>query len=420
MKKLLIFLSFLLSGITGIAQHVILTPTPQGYWNLNGNVTGASNWLGSSNNQPLIFKTNNTERFRIGSAGTFSFNTYSVNFGTGGTVLYTTGASSLYVPYTGATGSVNLGANSFSVGGTSTLSSTNVNGTLSVGSPTAIGTSSLVQMYVTKGTATVGVGALSNSISAIWVHSVTPSTNNYWIAAGTQTVTYNAPTNGTHQFYLNDATELLTMNVNSNKFQKPLRVGSATVPSATLDVTGTMSVSSTATITGAAKQTNTLNYEGNTTWNTNQTNTLTTGNSGTIAVLSDAVFAVQLNATTSPIADGATNYFGNIGSPLSSVATMGTIRLPYNCTLVAWQLNSTATATASTESTTLSIRANDATDTQLSTAITFSATQNVQESNGLSISFTAGDKINAKCLFPTFATNPTAYIGLTLFFVRRQ
>ena len=88
MKKLLLFLSLLISFIS-FGQHPISTPTPQGYWNLNGNSTGASNWLGSSGAQPLIFKTNNTTRFTIGSTGTGTFvgnlgltGVLSVNLGT--------------------------------------------------------------------------------------------------------------------------------------------------------------------------------------------------------------------------------------------------------------------------------------------------------------------------------------------------
>lgn len=83
MKKLLLLLAIIITSLTSSAQHIIASPTVQGYWNLNGNGVTAANWLGTNSLTPLVFKTNNTERFRIGSAGNFSFSTGSVNFGSG-------------------------------------------------------------------------------------------------------------------------------------------------------------------------------------------------------------------------------------------------------------------------------------------------------------------------------------------------
>ena len=182
---------------------------------------------------------------------------------------------------------------------------------------------------------------------------------------------------------------------------------------------GIVSVSTTATITGAAKQTNTLNYEGNTTWNTNQTNTLTTGNTGTVAVLSDAVFPVYLqHGGTSPV-DGTTYYFGNLFNVLSTVPIMGNITLPYNCTLVSWNYNTATGGLSTAESVTLSIAGS--TNYTLSTAVTYSAYPINFAGSGLSQSFNAGDVINAKLICPTWVTNPTNVVGgLTLWFVRRQ
>lgn len=201
-----------------------------------------------------------------------------------------------------------------------------------------------------------------------------------------------------------------------------LRVGSTTAPSATLDVTGTMSVSSTATITGAAKQTNTLNYEGNTTWNTNQTNTLTTGNTGTVAVLSDVAFPITFNTENFNPVDATTYYYGNALYANSTTASNGTITIPYNCTLVSWQYNSVTTGGAGTaESSTLAI--NGTTNYTLSTSITYSAAglYNGQSGSGLSQNFAANDVLNIKLVTPTWATNPTGMrSGLTLWFVRRQ
>ena len=203
-----------------------------------------------------------------------------------------------------------------------------------------------------------------------------------------------------------------------------LRVGSTVAPSSTLDVTGTMSISGTSTLTGAAKQTNTLNYEGNTTWNTNQTNTLTTGNTGTVAVLSDAVFPVYLSAGATSFVDGVTYYCGNFGFSNQTLSSGGVVTLPYNCTLIGYNYNWVITTTlASSETATLSVRVDNTTDVQLSTAITYTAADFYDEFQSLALNtnFTAGNKINIKLQCPSYTTNPVGvYQGVTLWFVRRQ
>lgn len=203
----------------------------------------------------------------------------------------------------------------------------------------------------------------------------------------------------------------------------PVRIGSTSAPSATLDVTGTMSVSSTATITGAAKLTNTLNYVGNTTLNSNATATLTTGNTGTVAVLSDAVFPVYMGSASSTANASTTYYFGNTMFLLTSgSAVVGNQRLPYNCTLVGWDANFTVNGTPSSAgSATLSI--NGTTNYTMSTAITCSVVGGINQftANGLSQNFNAGDLVNIKLVTPAWATAPTQmYSGVTLWFVRRQ
>jgi len=209
-----------------------------------------------------------------------------------------------------------------------------------------------------------------------------------------------------------------SVNLGSQTFSVSNITGSVTL-------TGPISVSGTSTLTGAAKQTNTLNYEGNTTWNTNQTNTLTTGNTGTVAVLSDALFNVRLNTIGGNPADGLTYTFG--GSPTGWLQTVGQGRvyLPYNATLVGWSATFQENGGAgTTEAATLNIVVNT-TVTALSTAITLSgATGTFYDSynaTGLSQNVSAGDYITASLICPTWATNPTGVVtGITLWFVRRQ
>lgn len=459
MKKLLSFI-FLLAAFCGFSQHVISTPTIQGYWDLNGNNTGVSNYLGTKTNQSLIFKTNGSQRFKIDSVGIFKFNGYAVNFGTGGTVSYTntgwnitgntlsnntsyigssnaygfaiktnsvtairidssvipnvyfntskaifastnsangylqftkiglntvpatTGAgiriaagttgqlmwssqnsgstdgymrrltgtltghrdytmpdssgrivvtpllTGKYVPYTGANAAVDFGSQTFSMTGAATFSNiaatgnltvngtsllkgavttntsitstgaittptlygssaasgtlnifgtssatagvvnlglsggtfnvntgtANINSTVSIGSGTAIGTSSLVQMYVGKNNGVIGFGSHSAGYSTVWTGSNTASydnTNYFWTGLGNSNYI-----NSGGQIYFSIG-GVPKHSITSTGF----KLGSSAAASATLDVTGTMSVSSTATITGALN-TSTVNSSG--------------------------------------------------------------------------------------------------------------------------------------------------------------
>ena len=177
------------------------------------------------------------------------------------------------------------------------------------------------------------------------------------------------------------------------------------------------------TITGQATLSNTVNLIGNTRLISSATNTLTTGNTGTVAVLSDALFSITFSFPSSNPSDGATSFFGNAGYPLSSSATFNRVKLPYNCTLVGWDLNIGVFGTiGSAETNTLLIRSNNTTDYTLSTTLAYSVATgyNPYIGNVVSQSFSANDEINAKHIFNTFVTNPTnVYEGLTLWFVRR-
>lgn len=177
-------------------------------------------------------------------------------------------------------------------------------------------------------------------------------------------------------------------------------------------VTGTFSVGSTATITGALKASSTMSLG---------SANLTGGNTGTVAVLSDAVFCVNFSSTNSNPADGTTYYIGNASAYLVTNSAFGTIRIPYNCTLVSWEMNwigspgSNETATLSVSGTTNYTLNSSVTYTNASAIGTYSA-------SGLSQNFNAGDVENIKMVCPTWATtNPTAlYQGFTLWFVRRS
>jgi|GEM_PF-4518077 len=179
----------------------------------------------------------------------------------------------------------------------------------------------------------------------------------------------------------------------------------------------------TATFSGQTKQTNTLNIEGNTTWITPNTSSITIGTvSGTAAVLSDAIFNVTCRSFSFNPADGASYFWGNSGAqPFTS--SNGTVTIPSNCTLIGYDFSAVCTA-GSAENATLTISINNGSGAyNLTTALTFSTASGYQTStaSGLSQDFNANDKICMKMFCPSWATNPlNVYMGVTLWFRRRQ
>lgn len=211
--------------------------------------------------------------------------------------------------------------------------------------------------------------------------------------------------------------------ITGNAVISKLRVGSTTAPSATLDVTGTFSASGTSTLTGAAKQTNTLNYEGNTTWNTNQTNTLTTGNTGTVAVLSDVAFPLDSYMNNVNLVDGTTYYNTFIQA---NSATQGYFKMyvPYNCTLIGWNgLFAVNGTLGSTESTTLNVITNGVTSSTTNIINTQNCANAITTYTNWSqsVNISAGSYVELQTICPTYATNPSSvYIAFKFWFVRRQ
>lgn len=67
-------------------------------WGTNGNATSTGDFLGSTNNQPLIFKTNNTQVGMFNTDGSLNLN--SLNNGTKGLVLYDGNGTLFQLPFT--------------------------------------------------------------------------------------------------------------------------------------------------------------------------------------------------------------------------------------------------------------------------------------------------------------------------------
>ena len=183
--------------------------------------------------------------------------------------------------------------------------------------------------------------------------------------------------------------------------------GNLRVSGSELDVTGTMSVSSTATLASTLKL--------------GSSAVLTGGNTGTIAVLSDAVFPVMFNAQSTSLTDGNTYYCNTINRGLSTSASTGLLYLPYNVTLVGYSMNFFTTGTlGSAENMTVSI-SGTAPDVVLLSNVTVTTAITTYTASGLNQDFNAGTGIETKIGCPTWATNPTnVHVATTYWFVRRQ
>lgn len=288
-----------------------------------------------------------------------------------------------YVPYSGATKSVNLGSQILKTTGASTIGSLYVPGAITatnaITSPTLYGSSSA------NGTLNI-LSTSSNTLGTINVGG---------------------------------SSGVLNLNSGTITIQNKARVGSTTAPSATLDVTGTMSVSSTATITGQAKLTATNNILGLSTISTQSTVTLTTpASSGTLANLGDIEYPLNFMAISGSPADATTYYFSTIPFAWTAIDTKAEI--PHNATIINWQaqfwVNGT---TATTEASTLILVVNSST-TALNSSITMTNSGANNYTNTISQSITANDQVNFRLITPTWATNPTNVGVSIIIWVRRR
>lgn len=148
---------------------------------------------------------------------------------------------------------------------------------------------------------------------------------------------------------------------------------------------------------------------------------LTGGNSGTIAVLSDAVFQFTGTGLTAAMGDASTYYFGNAPQTLQT-SSVSPFYMPYNATLIGYVANFVVNGGASSAETgTLGINI-AGTTTTLSTGITMNAGTGINTftATGLSVNVNAGQMFCPYITTPTWVTNPgTTATGITFLFVRR-
>ena len=446
-----------------VPTNAYMDSTFSSFWMPTGNAINTNtNFIGTTNNTSLLFKTNSVQRMKIDST------LGHVSIGTANPVAATLRINATH-------------------GGGGTGTGIFLQGTINDDVTTAWRSMVIQPSYSTALSRGYYIG-ISNTSPALG--SSTLSSLTYYDTGlqqsgvtGNQYGYYSRLVSGSNiwNFYSHGTAP--------SYFQTTAIGSSSFVPSATLHVNGTMSVSGTATVAGALIVSNGIVGTGNMNFSsstgffnvlqanhiypisatdlrietragttqdiifrstgttptetmrllsTGQTSitgnlsvgntaTLTGGNSGTIAVLSDVLGSMYFQHTgTSTLNDGASVYFGNIPISLAGSATTATVLIPYNCTIIGYTFNNyTAGTLGSAENCTLSVQQNDAigiaTDFLLSNVVRYDATENGYSSSALSYDLDAGDYINIKLQTPTFATNPVnVYGGLTLMYVRRK
>lgn len=497
MKKIIFLLCVSLLGFGQDAHY--------NGWLLNGNTPGTnSNWLGTRDVNSLIFKTNNTTAFTIGSTGTGTFvgawrGTGSFSLDLSGGVNSISPKKFSYQPWTfnntyGALyASQNIpNSTNFFLISDSTLNKVGAPQTLYLGQGggnglqiqllenngnTGTTLAASGHYFFTSGPATNTVNA-NQHIPLVVFPALTYSLgggivpNLYAIEAIAPNIKATTATTVTEASYYNAPDFTFGAGITVNRkfgYTTPLDVTfgrgivglTATVPTATWDVRGNLNVTSTGTI-GAGLTTNGITnngsvitpsvfgssavsgnlFIGSTTDPTKGTITLgastgsvlvpatfslqganlSGGNTGTVAVLSDAVFAITSGwasanpaiSTTYPIMENMLfNANGN---------GKGRVVLPFNCTFIGYSYTEfNLTTPASAETATLMIRQNATTTTTLSTTISFSGNPTKTSDFTQSINFAVGDDFDWQIKTPAWLTPPlSADLILVAYFVRRK
>ncbi len=418
MKKIILLFSILFSLVLN-SQTSVYKPG----WNLLGNSTSSNNFLGTTNNQSLIFKTNNIQRFTIDNIGGV-YNTgasatkeniyYGVNCGT---VTTNTGIESAVFGLNSF--ALNRSGNSNSVFGTYTARSFTNSGQNCI-----LGSDAISNATVSSGNSVIGVQALqtytgqgyNNVMGLQAMRSLTTGSFNIGIG-------YRAAdgfTNGIGNIFLGNNMSVLT-NGNNNVF-----IGGAIVsPSNTLSNN----------IIIADGQGN-IRYRWNGTTNS-FTNSVTTptlslgtatnlvgGNSGTVAVFSDILFTTtHFHSLVSSTVTSSTSFFDKSFGGLCSSSNngCGITVIPYNATLIGYSLNNNVLGQfGSATNSTISVRVNNTTDILLTNVGRFTATTNTFTSNSLNTNINANDYIEIKEVISCTPTGVSNFSSqLTLYWRRR-
>lgn len=276
----------LYNAIRGIGDAV--STGSSNAWNITGNAPATNtNFIGTTNNTSLLFRTNNTQRLKIDSLGYAKVTNTVIEKGTFEVISAGNTSVSIGGVYGGGVGAIwcaqqpTLTDNNFQIAGTGNstflLNAPNDSGnvTIAAGNSLAMLKFRANKNYDSNTAIEIGdngwirkrQGATFN-IPNIWVKRF----NNEWLA-GTVPIQWNfyiegsrvmaTSTSSITNYYTQwnaAGTASTNMSIGNNwgfgtagmaHITSSVLIGtSARTPSATLDVTGTMSVSSTATLTG--------------------------------------------------------------------------------------------------------------------------------------------------------------------------
>jgi hypothetical protein len=111
-------------------------------------------------------------------------------------------------------------------------------------------------------------------------------------------------------------------------------------------------------------------------------------------------------ANSAALVDDATLYAGLSSRGPSAQYNFHRVSVPFTGTITRAYVRYDTTTPGSNETSTVSIRLNDTTDTTISTDVTNDATTSEVSNTALNIAVTAGDTFVIKWVGPTWATNP--------------
>lgn len=131
------------------------------------------------------------------------------------------------------------------------------------------------------------------------------------------------------------------------------------------------------------------------------------GTNWTSAAASGKKFSVSIfgNNGLSP-ADATTYYIGNAAIS-TTLATVGRIVIPLTGTINTCYVTFFTTGAGSAQTSTISLRLNNTTDTTISSTTVQNAATTTFSSTSMAMAVTAGDFVNVKWVTPTWVTNPT-------------
>lgn len=127
------------------------------------------------------------------------------------------------------------------------------------------------------------------------------------------------------------------------------------------------------------------------------------------AVANNTGYTVQFSSEITAPADGTTYYIGSSFFPLAATTGgISAIRIPKAGTVKSVYVEVKNRGTlGTTETSTISLRKNNTSDTTISASFITSTTPNAFSVTGLSVAVVAGDYLEIKWVTPTWVTNPT-------------